>query len=316
MSLDSVDAFVGVDVSGARLDVHVLPDRRCFEAANDGRGIARLVGRLAELGRVLVVVEATGGLERRLVTALHGAGVAVAVVNPRVVRDFARGAGLLAKTDRLDAYVLAFYGERMRPLPRPPRSPADMALAALVLRRKQLAGQLEAERNRALRSEEPVVQASIERHLAYLRTEIDKLEATIEQRIAADPAQQERATLLGSAPGVGTVTSSSLVALVPELGQLDNKQVAALVGLAPFAKDSGLTRGKRKIQGGRGQARAVLYMATLVAVRFNPVIKAFYQRLVAAGKAKKLALTAAMRKFLVMLNAMLRDGKTWQTTAA
>jgi transposase len=315
-NLDSFDVFVGVDVSVARLDVHVLPDRRCFETANDGRGIARLVGRLAGMGRALVVVEATGGLERRLVTALHGAGVAVAVVNPRVVRDFARGAGLLAKTDRLDAYALAFYGERLRPLPRPPRSQADAALAALVLRRKQLAGQLEAERNRARRIEEPAVRASIKRHLAWLRAEIDKLEATIAERIAADPAQETRATLLTSAPGIGTVTSSSLIALVPELGQLDNKQVAALVGLAPFARDSGLMRGKRTIQGGRGEARAVLYMATLVAVRFNPIIKAFYQRLIAAGKAKKLALTAAMRKFLVMLNAMLRDGKNWQSTAA
>jgi transposase len=315
-NLDSFDVFVGVDVSVARLDVHVLPDRRCFETANDGRGIARLVGRLAGMGRAFVVVEATGGLERRLVTALHGAGVAVAVVNPRVVRDFARGAGLLAKTDRLDAYALAFYGERLRPLPRPPRSQADAALAALVLRRKQLAGQLEAERNRARRIEEPAVRASIERHLAWLRAEIDKLEATIAERIAADPAQETRATLLTSAPGIGTVTSSSLIALVPELGQLDNKQVAALVGLAPFARDSGLMRGKRTIQGGRGEARAVLYMATLVAVRFNPIIKAFYQRLIAAGKAKKLALTAAMRKFLVMLNAMLRDGKNWQSTAA
>lgn len=203
----------------------------------------------------------------------------------------------------------------MRPQPRPPRSQAETALAALVLRRKQLAGQLEAERNRRRRIEEPVVRASIDGHLAWLRTEIEQLEATIEQRIAADPAQETRATLLTSAPGVGSVTSSSLVALVPELGQLDNKQAAALVGLAPFAKDSGLTRGKRKIQGGRGQARAVLYMATLVAVRFNPVIKAFYQRLIAAGKAKKLAITAAMRKLLVMLNAMLRDGKTWQSTA-
>ena len=314
--LDSYDVFVGVDVSGARFDVHVLPDGARLAIGHDARGIARLIGRLAGLGRVLLVVEATGGLERRLVTALHGAGLAVAVVNPRVVRDFARGAGRLAKTDRLDAFALAFYGERMRPLPRPPRSQADPALAALVLRRKQLAGQLEAERNRARRVEDPAVQASIERHLAYLRAEIEQLERIIEQRIAADSAQQERAALLSSAPGVGMVTSSSLIALVPELGQLDGKQAAALVGGAPFARDSGLMRGKRKIQGGRGEARAVLYMATLVAGRFNPVIKAFYQRLIAAGKAEKLALTAAMRKFLVMLNAMLRDGKNRQSTAA
>lgn len=315
-NLDSFALFVGVDVSMVRLDVHVLPARRHLEAANDGRGIARLVGRLAGMGRVLLVVEATGGLERRLVTAAHRAGLAVAVVNPRLVRDFARGAGILAKTDRLDAHVLALYGERLRPMPRPPRSAADAALAALVLRRKQLAGQLEAERNRRRRSEEPVVRASIDRHLAHLRAEIDQLEAIIEQRLAADPARQQRAMLLASAPGVGKLTSASLIALVPELGGLDGKQAAALVGLAPFARDSGQMRGKRKVQGGRSQPRALLFMATLAAVRCNPVIKAFYHRLVATGKAKKLALTAAMRKFLVILNAMLRDGKTWHGASA
>jgi transposase len=204
----------------------------------------------------------------------------------------------------------------MRPCPRPPRSAAQTALATLVLRRKQLSSQLEAERNRRRRVEEPIVRASIDRHLDYLRAEIQKLEATIEQRIETDPACLERATRLASVPGIGKITSAGLVALVPELGRLDGKQAAALVGVAPFARDSGLMRGKRTIRGGRGQPRAVLYMATLVAVRFNPAVKAFYQRLVAAGKAKKLALTAAMRKLLVMLNAMLRDDKPWQSTAA
>lgn len=289
MNLDSPEVFVGVDVSGARLDVHVLPDRQCFAAANDGRGIARLVGKLAGMGRDGPGARRGRGDGRAGAAAGDGtawrrpgrgggqsacrAGLRPWCRAARQDRSPPHPTQQTAWGPRLDAYALAVYGERMRPQPRPPRSQAETALAALVLRRKQLAGQLEAERNRRRRIEEPVVRASIDGHLAWLRTEIEQLEATIEQRIAADPAQETRATLLTSAPGVGSVTSSSLVALVPELGQLDNKRAAALVGLAPFAKDSGLTRGKRKIQGGRGQARAVLYMATLVAVRFNPVSK-------------------------------------------
>ena len=311
-SLDQIKEFVGVDVSQDRLDVYLLPDGQAACFGRDRRGLARLVAWLASRARLLVVVEATGGLERMLTAALAPAAIAVAVVNPRQVRDFARAAGLLAKTDRLDAYALALYGERLRPVPRPPRSPADQALAALVLRRRQLAQEIEAERNRARRTDERLVHSSIEAHLSWLEQAVGELERAIEQRLEASPLWRERAALLASVPGVGKVTVATLLGLLPELGQLDRRAIAALVGVAPFARDSGLMKGRRTIWGGRAPVRAVLYMAALVAVRHNPALRAFYQRLLAAGKAKKLALTAAMRKLLVILNAMLRDNTPWR----
>jgi transposase len=310
-SLGQATGFVGVDVSERWLDVHLLPSGEQTGFSRDRRGITRLVAWLATMGRLLVVVEATGGLERGLAGALEQTGIAVAVVNPRVVRDFARAAGLLAKTDRLDAYALALYGERLRPAPRPARALADQVLAALVLRRRQLAQLIEAERNRARRNEEPLVLASIEAHLAWLRAAQGELEGQIEDRLEANPVWQERAGLLASVPGVGKVTVATLIGLLPELGQVDGKAVAALVGVAPFARDSGLMKGRRTIWGGRRHVRATLYMATLVAVHHNAALRAFYLRLVAAGKAKKLALTAAMRKLVVILNTMLRDATPW-----
>ena len=267
---------------------------------------------LSSKGRLLVVVEATGGLERALTRALDQAGIAVAVVNPRQVRDFARAAGLLAKTDRLDAYALALHGERMRPSPRPPRSTADHALAALVLRRRQLARLVEAERNRARRVEDGVVRASIEAHLCWLEQALSELERALETRLESNLAWGERAGLLASVPGVGKVTVATLIGLLPELGQGSGKAVASLVGLAPFARDSGLMRGRRTIWGGRRQVREGLSMATLVAVRHNARLRVVYDRLVAAGKPRKLALTAAMRKLIVILNAMLRNGTPWR----
>jgi transposase len=310
-SLGQGKSFVGVDVSEGWLDVCILASGERTGFSRDRRGIARLVSWLASQERLLVVVEATGGLERPLTAALERAGIAVAVVNPRQIRDFARAAGLLAKTDRLDAYALALYGERLRPTPRPPRAAADQALAALVLRRRQLARLVEAEHNRARRAEEPLVVASIEALLDWLRTASTELEGQIEARLEANPIWREKARLLASVPGVGAVTVATLIGLLPELGRLDRRAVAALVGVAPFARDSGLLKGRRTIWGGRRQVRAVLYMATLVAIRHNPTLRIFYDRLVAAGKAKKLALTAAMRKLLVILNAMLRDGQPW-----
>jgi len=311
-SLGQIKEFVGVDVSRDRTDVCLLPSGERAEFSRDRRGIARLVAWLVSRRRLLVVVEATGGLERTLTVALERAGIAVAVVNPRQIRDFARAAGLLAKTDRLDAYALALYGERLRPVPRPPRSAADQALAALVLRRRQLAQLVEAEHNRARRTDEPLLRTSIEAHLSWLAQAIGELERAIEQRLEASPFWRERAALLASVPGVGKVTVATLLGLLPELGQLDRRTVAALVGVAPFARDSGLMKSRRTIWGGRAPVRAVLYMAALVAVRHNPALRAFYLRLVAAGKAKKLALTAAIRKLLVILNAMLRDHQPWR----
>ena len=311
-NLGRFKGFVGVDVSEERLDACLLPGGERAAFSRDRRGIARLIAWLASQERLLVVVEATGGLERTLTVAFEQAGIAGAVVNPRQVRDFARAAGLLAKTDRLDAYALALYGERLRPVPRPPRSAADHALAALVLRRRQLAQLVEAERNRARRTDEPAVLASLEAHLGWLQTALAELEELIDARLARHPVWQERAALLASVPGVGKVTVSTLLALLPELGQLDRRAIAALVGVAPFARDSGLMKGRRTIWGGRRQVRAVLYMAALVAVRHNRALRAFYLRLVAAGKAKKLALTAAMRKLVVILNALVRDGQPWR----
>ncbi len=239
-SLERFKGFVGVDVSQDRLDVCLLPGGAQAGFSRDRRGIARLLAWLASQQRLLVVVEATGGLERMLTVALAQAGIAIAVVNPRPVRDFARAAGLLAKTDRLDAYALALYGERLRPMPRPPRAAADQALAALVLRRRQLAQEAEAEHNRARRTDEPLVRSSIAAHLSWLAQAVDELERAIEQRLEASPCWRERAALLASVPGVGKVTVATLLGLLPELGQLDRRAVAALVGVAPFARDSGL----------------------------------------------------------------------------
>ena len=229
------------------------------------------------------------------------------------VRDFARAAGLLAKTDRLDARILALFAERMRPEPRLPGSEADALLVGLVLRRRQLVALRDAERSRRRRIAEPALLRSLDDHLAWLTAEIETIEAAMEVRLEALAATRERAALLISVPGIGALTAASLLALLPELGRLDGKAMASLAGVAPFARDSGLMRGRRTIWGGRKPVRAVLYMATLVATRHNPTIRTFYERLRAGGKAKKLAITACMRKLLVILNAMLASGTSWRT---
>lgn len=313
MSLEAFARFCGVDVSERQLDVHLLPDGASYSFAHTEAGIGRLVTWLASRERPLLVVEATGGLERTLVAALGRAGIAVAVINPRQVRDFARAAGLLAKTDRLDARILALFALRMRPEPRLPGSEADALLVGLVLRRRQLVVLRDAERNRRRRIAQPVLRRSLDDHLAWLSAEIATIEAAMEARLEALAADRERAALLTSVPGIGTLTAASLLALLPELGRLDGKAVASLAGVAPFARDSGLMRGRRTIWGGRKPVRTALYMATLVATRHNPTIRAFYQRLCAAGKPKKLAITACMRKLLVILNAMLTTRTAWQT---
>jgi transposase len=313
MNLEAFASFCGVDVSERQLDVHLLPEGAGASFAHTVAGIGRLVAWLASRERPLVVVEATGGLERALVAALGRAGIAVAVVNPRQIRDFARAAGLLAKTDRLDARVLALFAQRMRPQPRLPGSEADALLVGLVLRRRQLVVLRDAERSRRRRIAEPGLRRSLDDHLAWLTAEIETIEAAMAARLEALAACRERAALLISVPGIGTLTAASLLALLPELGRLDGKAVASLAGVAPFARDSGLMRGRRTIWGGRKPVRAALYMATLVATRHNPTIRAFHERLRAGGKAKKLAITACMRKLLVILNAMLKDRTPWRT---
>jgi transposase len=302
--------FAGIDVSKDHLDVHLRPTGEAARHASDEAGIAAVVARLAAAGPHLVVVEATGGFEAPLAAALALAGLPVAVVNPRQVRDFARSTGRLAKTDRLDAAVLAHFADAVRPDPRPLPDADTAALAVLVGRRRQLIEMRTAERNR-LALAAPAAAAGIRRHVAWLDRELARLDGELAAAIAASPAWRARDDLLRSAPGVGPVVSRVLVAEVPELGALSGKQIAALVGVAPVARESGRWSGARSIAGGRAGVRSALYMAVLSASRYNPAIRAFSERLRAAGKAVKVAQVAAMRKLLVILNAMVRDNKPW-----
>jgi transposase len=303
--------FVGVDVAAAHLDVAVRPAGEGWRAANDAPGIAALVARVAALEPTLVVLEATGRLEAPLVAALAAAGLPVAVVNPRQVRDFAKAVGQLAKTDALDAAVLARFGEAVRPEPRPLPDAAAQELRALLARRQQLVEMLVAEQNR-LGGAPPRVGASVAEHVAWLRRQLAGVDGELAALVRASPAWRAREDLLRSVPGVGPVLATTLLALLPELGALDRRAVAALVGVAPLNRDSGAARGRRAVWGGRARVRAALYMAALVATRHNPAIRAFYARLLAAGKPKKVALTACMRKLLTILNAMVRDDTRWQ----
>jgi transposase len=302
--------YVGIDVSKDRLDGAVRPTGARWQVANDEVGIATLLDRVAAVTPALVVLEASGGYERPVAAALVAAGCAVAVVNPRHVRDFAKASGTLAKTDALDAQVLAHFAEAMRPRVQPAPDELVRALRELLARRRQVVGMLVAEKNRRPGAATPV-RAHLEAHIAFLEAELSTLDQEVEQAIRRSLAWRATHALLRSTPGVGPVVATTLLAELPELGTLDRKRVAALVGVAPFNRDSGTRRGRRAVWGGRAPVRAVLYMATVVAVRHNPVIKAFYERLLTAGKAKKVALTACMRKLLTMLNAMLKHRTPW-----
>jgi len=297
--------YVGIDVSKNRLDVAGLGERPA-EVENTQEGIAVLVRQMQSWRPELIVVEATGGYQRGVVEGLFRAGLAVAVVNPARVRQFARACGLLAKTDKLDAKVLAEFGERVRPRRYEGKSEAEKQLSALLVRRKQLEEMLKAEQNR-LRTISPSLRGSVERIMAILKEEKKRLEEQIRDFLAHQAAWQEPTQILSSAPGVGVVTTATLLAELPELGKLDRKKIAALVGVAPMNFDSGRKRGYRRTKGGRTEVRSVLYMSTLVATRYNPLIRTQYQQLLKRGKLKKVALTACMRKFLTILNAMLRD---------
>jgi transposase len=299
-------AVVGLDVAKRWIDVCVVPCDEHWRVPQTGRALGALGERLLALAPSRIVVEATGGYEHALVDALGAVGLPVVVVNPRQVRQFGRANGRLAKTDRLDAALLARYGQQVEPPLRPLPSPAQRELAAVVARRRQLLAQRVAEENR-LETAAALVRASIAAHLSWLNTQIGELEELIAARLAADPVWQAKRQLLESVPGVGVVTASTLLAELPELGQLSGKQVAALVGVAPFNVDSGSQRGQRHIWGGRASVRSVLYMAVMNGKRYNPLLRAFYARLEAAGKPGKVALVACMRKLLVLLNAILRD---------
>ena len=305
--------FVGIDVSKECLDVHIRPSGKAFAVARDGEGLAALIERLQAVKPALVVLEATGGFETVVAAALAGAGLPLAVVNPRQIRDFARALGRLAKTDALDAQAIALFAERVHPEPRPLAAAEAQALAELVARRRQIVEMIGAEGNRRHRLGGKRMARRIDAHLAWLQKELSALEADLDDAIRGTPVWREAEDLLTSVPGVGDKLARTLIADLPELGQLDRKRIAALVAVAPLNRDSGQMRGKRTTWGGRAKVRTVLYMAALVAARHNPVLASFYQRLLAAGKAKKLALTAVMRKLLTILNAILRDKTPWQT---
>ena len=305
------ERYVGIDVSKKNLDIAVRPGDEHWTVANDEDGIDELVNRLKSIGPRLVVLEATGGIELAVTGGLADAGLLVAVVNPRQVRDFAKAMGRLAKTDSLDAQVLAQFGQMVQPTPRPLRDAEAQALSALLSRRRQLVGMMTQEKNR-LYADQPSVQHDIRQHIVYMEKRLAKLDDDLGGTLRKSPLWRERDDLLRSVPGVGQVLSVTLLAGLPELGTLNRKQIAALVGVAPLNRDSGLLRGRRTVWGGRARVRATLYMATLTATRYNPVIRAFYERLCASGKAKKVAITACMRKMLTILNSMLRHHAAWQ----
>jgi transposase len=308
--MEAAPRFVGIDVAKARLDVAVRPDGAAWAAPNDEAGIDEVVARLRALAPTLVVLEATGGLEVPLAAALATAGLPVAVVNPRQVRDFAKAIGQLAKSDALDAQVLARFAEAIRPPVRPVPDAQAQTLSALLARRRQVLAMSVAEQQR-LGTALPAVRPRIERHVAWLREELADVDAELARAVRDSPVWRERDELLRSVPGVGPVLATTLLADLPELGRLDRKAIAALVGVAPLACESGLLRGRRVVWGGRARVRAALYMGTLVAVRHNPVIRPFYERLLAAGKPTKVALTACMHKLLTVLNAILRRREPW-----
>jgi transposase len=308
--------FVGIDVSKERLDVHVNPGGAAWSVANDDDGHRGLASRLAELKPTLVVMEATGGYQSQVAAELAAHELPVAVVNPRQVRDFAKAIGRLAKTDVIDACVLALFAEAVQPEARPPRDEATQELQAMVLRRRQLVEMRAAEKNRLGSCRVARVRKDIEKTIAWLTRRIKDAEGDIDKRIRQTPMWREREQLLTSASGVGATTARTLLTALPELGTLNRRRIAALVGLAPFNNDSGKMRGKRSIRGGRAEVRTVLYMATVAATRHNPAIAAMYARLVAAGKAKKVALIACARKLLTVLNAMARNKTPWKAELA
>ncbi len=297
--------FVGIDVAKAELVVATRPTPDSWVVPNDDHGIDRLVHRLRRVAPALVVLEATGGYERAVVGALAAAAIPLVVANPRQIRDFARATGQLAKTDAIDATVLALFGERVRPEPRLLADEATRALDALLTRRRQVLDMLTAERHR-LEHALPAIRRDLNQHIRWLERRLRDVDYDLDQMIHASPVWRAKENLLRRAPGVGPIVSRTLTGDLPELGTLNRKQIAALVGVAPLARDSGTLKGKRLVYGGRAPVRAALYMAALVASRRHPVIRGFYQRLVAAGTPRKLALTACMRKLLTMLNAMAK----------
>jgi transposase len=312
--METGPVYVGIDVSKVQLDVAERPSGERAVIPHTEEGIATLVAQLRTRRPACVVLEATGGLQVPLASALAVGGISIAVVNPRQVRDFAKATGQLAKTDAIDAQVLARFAEAVRPTPRPLPDEATQQLGALLTRRRQLIEMLVAEQQRMQRAPHPI-QRQIQAHLTWLKQQLAGLDEDLTHRIQATPLWREHEDLLRSVPGIGPVVSRTLLAELPELGTLTHKQIAALVGVAPLNRDSGTLRGRRMIWGGRTVVRSVLYMSAVVAARHNTVIKAFYQRLRTAGKAPKVALVACMHKLLTILNAMVKHRTPWRLSA-
>lgn len=311
----SSSPFVGIDVSGAFLDVAFHPDGETFRLTNDADGIDQLLTRLSALNPALIVMEATGKLELAVLKALCHAQLPAVAVNPRQVRDFARATGQRAKTDRIDAIVIAHFGQAVGPVVRPLDDEQTEQLQALVLRRLQLIDMLTAEKNRLKRAHR-AARDSLRDHIKWLEQQLDIAERDIDDFLRSSPAWRQKEDLLRSVPGIGPTAASTLIGFLPELGSLTRREIAALAGVAPFNVDSGNHVGKRRIQGGRAIVRRALYMACVPALRFNPVVRAFYDHLKQAGKPSKVALTACMRKLLIMLNAMIRNSSPWKGSDA
>jgi transposase len=316
---EHTEAYAGVDVSKERLEVCVLRSRGAkegdvtFGVSNDPAGTQTLLARLAKERPALVILEATGGFQRPVAAALAAAGLPIAVVNPRQARDFARATGRLAKTDRIDAQILARFAQAVRPAPRPVSEEEAQALAEIMARRRQVVGMLTAENNRLRAATTKSVRRRLQAHVRWLEKELSRTDRELEEAISKSLTWRENEELLRGVPGVGPVVARTLLAELPELGSLPPKQLAALVGVAPLNRDSGAFRGRRAVWGGRATVRAALYMGALVATRHNPQIKEFYERLLSAGKPRKVALVACMRKLLIILNAMLKNRTPWRS---
>ena len=308
---NGTEIFVGIDVGKAKLDVHILGSGEEWQVRNDAEGICQLADSLEQLSPTLIAVEATGGYERLMVVQLSAGGLPITVVNPTRVRRFADGLGQLAKTDEIDARMIAQFASVTRPPVRALKSEEEEHLGELLDRRRQILTMRTAEKNR-LHTSRGTIRDDIQRHIDWLESEERLLSKEIAFLVRNNPKWSQKVALLQSVPGVGAVTAATLLADLPELGTVNRQQIAALAGVAPFNKDSGRKRGRRRIFGGRSSVRRVLYMAALVSTRYNPIIKRFYENLLARGKEKKVALTACMRKLLVILNAMVRDQQPWK----
>lgn len=304
------ECFIGIDVSKAELEIGVIPAQPGWTVPNDEAGRSGLVERLRALHPTLIVLEATGGYEAAIAVELAHAGLPVVVMNPRQVRDFAKATGTLAKTDRIDAHLLALFGQRLRPPVRPLKDEQSQELNALFVRRRQIVDMLTMEKNRLAQSRKRVRQG-IQAHITWLERRLDETDTELKNFIRATPVWREKDEVLQSTPGIGPVAAIALLAQLPELGTLDRRKIGGLVGLAPLNNDSGKHKGQRRVWGGRAAVRAPLYMATLAAIRCNPVIRAFHARLKAAGKKPKVAIVACMRKLLAILNTMIKTMTPW-----